>query len=96
MFVVMMMVFMFMLMLMLTVMVMVMVTMEIWSLSFDGDHVEVDFAQCRFGSDDIRGELGCRRLGAFHAAHKPDRADGHAEAKEWNEYAHCVDWRKVP
>ena len=39
--------------LMVMVMFMVMVTVIIWRPSLDSDHIEVDIAQCRLGSDDV-------------------------------------------
>ena len=44
----------------------------IWNVSLDVNHIEVDFAWCRLCSGDLGRELRCDRLGAFHAAYKPD------------------------
>lgn len=34
-------------------MVVFMVTVIVWRPSLDSDHIEVDIAQCRLGSDDV-------------------------------------------
>ena len=52
--------------------VVVLMFVVIWNVSLDVNHIEVDFARCRLCSGDLGREMWSDRLGAFHAAYKPD------------------------
>ena len=57
---------------MIFIVVVMLMFVVIWNVSLDVNHIEVDFAWCRLCSGDLRREMRSDRLGAFHAAHKPD------------------------